>query len=377
MAGGVSDLIGRPGTCQVRKRTMTRLLRYSLLRGLSLLLAVVIAVYITILVANMGGEVDKIKEAMVRFEAAQSITRDPANRGLPAEMIREMIDEEVAGELRRLGMDRPFVVRSFLFLRNAITLDLGMADHTRSPRTGSPLVRRIIVERLPQTLLLFGTAELILFVVALFMALFLSRRYGSFLDRLTIGLAPSSAAPGWFYGIFLIIIFGVWLNVLPVGGYIDSPAPTAIVARALSILKHMVLPLTAIVIGALFASIYSWRTFFLIYSSDDHVDLAKAKGLSSRTVERRHILRPTLPMIITSFLLVIIAMWMGQIILEQVFMWPGLGSLLYAAIRASDTAVIVGAVVIFGYLLAGTVFILDFLYGLLDPRIRVGAGGGG
>lgn len=377
MAGGVSDLIGRPGTCQVRKRTMTRLLRYSLLRGLSLLLAVVIAVYITILVANMGGEVDKIKEAMVRFEAAQSITRDPANRGLPAEMIREMIDEEVAGELRRLGMDRPFVVRSFLFLRNAITLDLGMAQHTRSPRTGSPLVRRIIVERLPQTLLLFGTAELILFVVALFMALFLSRRYGSFLDRLTIGLAPSSAAPGWFYGIFLIIIFGVWLNVLPVGGYIDSPAPTAIVARALSILKHMVLPLTAIVIGALFASIYSWRTFFLIYSSDDHVDLAKAKGLSSRTVERRHILRPTLPMIITSFLLVIIAMWMGQIILEQVFMWPGLGSLLYAAIRASDTAVIVGAVVIFGYLLAGTVFILDFLYGLLDPRIRVGAGGGG
>ena len=356
---------------------MTRLLRYSLLRGLSLLLAVVIAVYITILVANMGGEVDKIKEAMVRFEAAQSITRDPANRGLPAEMIREMIDEEVAGELRRLGMDRPFVVRSFLFLRNAITLDLGMAQHTRSPATGSPLVRRIIVERLPQTLLLFGTAELILFVVALFMALFLSRRYGSFLDRLTIGLAPSSAAPGWFYGIFLIIIFGVWLNVLPVGGYIDSPAPTAIVARALSILKHMVLPLTAIVIGALFASIYSWRTFFLIYSSDDHVDLAKAKGLSSRTVERRHILRPTLPMIITSFLLVIIAMWMGQIILEQVFMWPGLGSLLYAAIRASDTAVIVGAVVIFGYLLAGTVFILDFLYGLLDPRIRVGAGGGG
>jgi len=356
---------------------MTRLLRYSLLRGLSLLLAVVIAVYITILVANMGGEVDKIKEAMVRFEAAQSITRDPANRGLPAEMIREMIDEEVVWEMRRLGMDRPFVVRSFLFLRNAITLDLGMAQHTRSPRTGSPLVSRIIVERLPQTLLLFGTAELILFVVALFMALFLSRRYGSFLDRLTIGLAPSSAAPGWFYGIFLIIIFGVWLNVLPIGGYIDSPAPTAIVARALSILKHMVLPLTAIVIGALFASIYSWRTFFLIYSSDDHVDLAKAKGLSSRTIERRHILRPTLPMIITSFLLVIIAMWMGQIILEQVFMWPGLGSLLYAAIRASDTAVIVGAVVIFGYLLAGTVFILDFLYGLLDPRIRVGAGGGG
>ena len=356
---------------------MKRLLSFSLLRGVSLVLAVVIAVYLTILISNMGGAVDAIREGMVRFEAVQMITRDPANRGLPPEMITEMIDEEVAQEMRRLGMDRPFVVRSFLFLRNAITLDLGQAEHLRSPSTGSSFVNRIIIERLPQTLLLFGTAEMFLFFFALLVALFLSRRYGSFVDRLTIGLAPSSAAPGWFYGIFLILIFAVWLNVLPGGGYIDSPAPTTTVARALSILKHMVLPLTAIIIGALFASIYSWRTFFLIYSSDDHVELARAKGLSSRTIERRHILRPTLPLIITSFLLMIIGMWTGQIILEQVFGWPGLGSLLYAAIQATDTAVIVGSVVIFGYLLAATVFILDFIYGLLDPRIRVGLSGGG
>jgi peptide/nickel transport system permease protein len=353
-----------------------RFLRYSLLRGLSLFLAVVVAVYLTILIANMGGQVDEIKKSMVEFEAANVITQNPANRNLPPEMIMEMINEEVALQMRRLGMDMPFPVRSFLFLRNAITLDLGRAELMRSPTTGSSEVRRILVERLPHTLLLFGTAELVLFFGALFMSLFLSRRYGSFLDRLTIGLAPSSAAPGWFYGIFLIVIFAVWLRWLPVGGYIDSPAPTAIAARALSIMKHMVLPLTAIVIGALFANIYSWRTFFLIYSSDDHVELAKAKGLSSRTVERRHILRPTLPLIITSFLLTMIIMWMGQIILESVFGWPGIGSLLYSAIQTADTAVIVGSVVIFGYLLASTVFLLDFIYGLLDPRIRVGLAAG-
>lgn len=355
---------------------MKRFFRYSLLRGLSLFLAVVVAVYLTILIANMGGQVDNIKKSMVEFDASQSITRDPANRNLPPEMIMEMINARVAAEMHRLGMDTPFPVRSFLFLRNAITLDLGRAELIRSPTTGSSEVRRILVERLPQTLLLFGTAELILFFGALFMALFLSRHYGSFLDRLTIGLAPSSAAPGWFYGIFLIVIFAVWLRWLPIGGYIDSPAPTAIVARALSIMKHMVLPLAAIVIGALFANVYSWRTFFLIYSSDDHVELAKAKGLSSRTVERRHILRPTLPLIITSFLLTMIVMWMGQIILESVFGWPGIGSLLYSAIQTADTAVIVGSVVIFGYLLASTVFLLDFIYGLLDPRIRVGLAAG-
>jgi len=143
----------------------------------------------------------------------------------------------------------------------------------------------------------------------------------------------------------------------------------------LSTMKHMILPVTAIVISAVFAGAYNSRTFFLIYSSEDHVELAKAKGLSSGEVERRYVLRPTLPPIITGFLLMVITMWMGQIVLEAVFNWPGLGQLYYQAILMNDTPVIVGVIVIYGYLLAGTVFFLDFLYALLDPRVRVGLAG--
>jgi peptide/nickel transport system permease protein len=290
--------------------------------------------------------------------------------------VQKIIESQVQREFERLHLDEPFFPRrSFEYLGRAISLQLGRADFVRSD-SGSNQVRLILLERLPITLLLFGTAELILFLAALFIALFLSRRYGSFLDKVIIGLAPSSAAPGWFYGIFLILVFAAVLRVLPWGGMIGVPVPETTFGYALSVAKHMILPVTAVVIGALFANIYSWRTFFLIYSSEDYVELARAKGLSSRGVDMRYILRPTLPPILTSFLLVLITMWMGQIVLETVFNWPGIGRLFYQAIQAHDTAVIIGVIVIFGYLLAITVYLLDFVYAILDPRVRLGAGGG-
>jgi peptide/nickel transport system permease protein len=126
----------------------------------------------------------------------------------------------------------------------------------------------------------------------------------------------------------------------------------------------------------LFLSIYNWRTFFLIYSSEDYVEMAKAKGLPSRLVEQRYILRPTLPTIITNFALLLITLWTGAIITETVFLWPGLGRTLFRAIGLYDTSVIVGSTIIYAYLLAMTVFILDFVYALVDPRVKIGGSGG-
>jgi peptide/nickel transport system permease protein len=100
--------------------------------------------------------------------------------------------------------------------------------------------------------------------------------------------------------------------------------------------------------------------------------MAKAKGLSARDVERRYILRPTLPTIITNFALTLIGLWTGAPILETVFNWPGLGRTLYQAVGLFDIPVIVGSAVIFAYLLAITVFLLDFIYALIDPRVKIG-----
>ncbi|MCK4392982.1 ABC transporter permease, partial [Candidatus Bipolaricaulota bacterium] len=244
-----------------------------------------------------------------------------------------------------------------------------------SSDSGSKEVKRILLERLPATLVLFGMANLLVFFLGLFLALSLSRQYGSLLDRIVVALAPTSAAPPWFYGIFLILIFAAIAGILPYGGMLDAPPPETTLGYVLSVAKHMVLPLLAWLLSTIAITIYTWRTFFLIHSSEDYVELAKAKGLKSNVIERRYILRPTLPTVITQFAMTLIFAWQGAIITETVFSWPGLGRLLFQAIGMFETPVIIGSVVIFAYLLAITVFFLDIIYALIDPRVKLGAEG--
>ena len=355
-------------------KNLVSMVRHALTRMVTLWLVLLVGIFLTIFIINMGGALDEMRRNQIRFQVSESVYLNPANRLLSASELQMMIERQTEVIFRAQRLDQPFIMRVPDYMWRAMTLNLGRSDSMTSD-SGSRVVRNILLERLPPTLMLFLTAEGFLFLFCVFGALFLSRRYGSFLDRLVIALAPTSAAPGWFYGLFLIMIFAAILRVLPWGGMVDAPVPPPrSLAYALSVAKHLVLPAGAIIIGAIFANIYSWRTFFLIYSSEDYVELAKAKGLSSQAIERRYILRPTLPPIVTTFLLWIIVMWTGAVILETVFNWPGLGRLLFEAVGRSDTPVIVGSVVIYGYLLAVTVFFLDFIYAALDPRVRVGGG---
>lgn len=353
-----------------------RVVKYSAVRLVMLFITVVVGIYLVVLVANMGGYVDRIRLGSIQQMISLQISQDqsPEMRALSVEERSELIRERVEVEVRRQGLDQPFIVRSFGYLKGAITLDLGYATDMTSD-TGSKQVRLILLERLPPTLLMWGVSNLLLFFISLFFGLFLSRKYGSILDRIVIALAPTSSAPGWFYGLFLILIFAAILQVLPFGGMVAAPPPESRIDYALSLLRHLVLPTTAIVISTVFLQTYNFRTFFLIYSTEDYVEMAKAKGLSDREIERRYVLRPVLPTIITQFALTVITLWTGATILETVFNWPGLGRALYQAIGLYDTPVIVGSQVIYAYLLAATVFLLDFIYALVDPRVRIGGEG--
>lgn len=354
--------------------TFLRVTKYTGVRLLTLFVTIVIGIYLTILIANMGGFVDEIMRGEIRERTAVSISVSPAYRDYTPEERSKLIDERVALEEERLGLNRPFALRSFSFLSNALTLNLGRSLNMTSD-SGSKQVTLIILERLPPTLLLFGVANLTLFFSSVFIALGLSRHYGSLWDKIVLILTPTSAAPPWFYGIFLILIFAALLQILPFGGMVDAPPPENWLDYSLSVLKHMILPTSALILASIFLSIYNWRTFFLIYSSEDYVEMAKAKGLNSRDIERRYILRPTLPTIITNFALILISLWTGAIITETVFNWPGLGRTFFRAIGLYDTPVIVGLTIIYAYLLGITVFLLDIVYALVDPRVKVGGSG--
>jgi peptide/nickel transport system permease protein len=350
-----------------------RVARYTLVRIITLFLTTVVGVYLTVLIANMGGYVDQIQRAMIREDVNQILRNDVSFRALSQQEKDTRANEMIRIREERIGLDQPFAVRSVRFLTNALTLNLGWAQNMASD-SGSRLVRNIMLERLPPTLFLFASSNILLFFFSVLIALSLSRRYGTFWDRVIVGMAPTGSAPGWFYGIFLIVIFAAVLRVLPYGGMVAAPPPENPFDYFLSLLEHLTLPVLAITISTIFLNAYNWRTFFLIYSSEDYVEMAKAKGLSSRMLERRYILRPTLPTIISTFALTLITLWTGAPILEGVFNWPGLGQTLLKAIGQYETPVIVGSTVIFAYMLALTVFLLDFIYALVDPRVKVGGG---
>lgn len=353
--------------------SIKRIARFMGFRVIMLIVTIVVGVYATILIANMGGYVDTIMRNNIRETTIMEVAQLTANKAIAPEARQKMVQDMINLEEKRLGLDTPFVIRSFKYLWNGLRLELGRAQYMVSD-SGSRTVRLILLERLPATLLLMGSSQLILFFVSVFLALMLSRSYGSFWDKLVIALSPTSAAPPWFYGIFFILIFAAILKVLPFGGMVDSPPPDTTIGYALNVLKHLILPASSLIVAALFFSIYNWRTFFLIYSSEDYVEMAKAKGLNARDIERRYILRPTLPTIITNFALLLIGLWTGATITETVFLWPGLGRTIFRAIGYYDTAVIVGSTIIYAYLLAFTVFLLDFVYALVDPRVKVGGG---
>jgi peptide/nickel transport system permease protein len=352
-------------------RSIVRVARYVAVRLLTLFTTVVIGVYLTILIANMGGFVDNILKGQIRDTITQSVANNPSLRNMDPDARKTLINEQIAMEENRRGLDTPIAIRNFRHLTRAIQLDLGRAINITSD-SGSKQVRLILLERLPATLLLMGTSQLFLFFSSVFIALNLSRNYGNFWDKFVITLSPTSAIPAWFYGIFLILIFAASLKVLPFGGMVDSPPPPNTFDYAMSVMKHLLLPGGSLVISSFFLSVYNYRTFFLIYSSEDYVDMARAKGLPSKDVERRYILRPTLPNIITNFSLIIITLWTGALFTETVFLWPGLGRTLFQAIGLYDIPIIVGSTIIFAYMLAMTVFLLDFAYAAVDPRVRIG-----
>lgn len=351
----------------------SRVMRYTLLRVFTLFVTVVIGIYLTILIANMGGYVDQIQRGQIREDVQQLARNDPSFKSLTAEQRTTRMEDMIRLREKRIGLDQPFAIRSFRFLSNALTLNLGWAQNMTSD-SGSRQVRNIMLERLPPTLLLFASSNILLFIFSVLIALSLSRRYGSTFDRIIISLAPTGSAPGWFYGIFLIVIFASFFRILPYGGMVSAPPPENQFDYFLSLIEHMALPVLAITLSTIFLNAYNWRTFFLIYSSEDYVEMAKAKGLNSRMLEQRYILRPTLPTIISTFALTLISLWTGAPILEGVFNWPGLGRTLLQAVGQYETPVIVGSTVIFAYLLAITVFLLDFVYALVDPRVKVGGG---
>lgn len=358
-------------------RTIKRVASYMVFRSITLLLAVAAGLYLTIMVANFGGYIDKIFEGRIN-ETILGMLRGGWLRDVPLDQ-REVQIEAMRWELEEsYGLHEPFLLRTWNWLIHGLTLDFGNTRHNYSTtyissasRTND--IQSILKLALPYTLILIGGANLLVFLISLAVSMRISRNYGGFWDRLIVALSPLSSVPAWVHGIWLIILFSAQLRILPFPKHVEILMAENWVEYLPFLARYMVLPFLAIFISAIFQTIYYWRSYFLIYSGEDYVEMARAKGLPNSRLERTHILRPSLPYILTNFSLTMIGLWQGAIALEVLFYWQGIGQLFLRAVRFFDTPMVVAIVVCFAYLLVITVFILDVLSAILDPRIQIGS----
>jgi peptide/nickel transport system permease protein len=269
------------------------------------------------------------------------------------------------------GLDRPWWTRLPGSVLRVMTLDLGEARTMRAA-DGSNRVVDIVLERLPNTMLLLTTAMLVTAAIGLALGTYLSTRIGSTLDRVASYVASVSyALPAWWTGIVLILVLSYGLGWLPSGGMYGSPPPEGGMARLLDLAYHAILPVLTLVLVSVGPYVYVVRTITMGVAQDDHVTLARAKGVPDGLLARRHVLRVAAPPIVTGLILGLAGSLGGSILVETVFDWRGMGRLYYEAIVGTpDEGLIVGLTFMFTLLYVGARLLLEVLYVLLDPRVR-------
>lgn len=344
--------------------------RYLAKKAVFLVVTLLIALYLTVVIANFGGYVDNLLRAQARFDATRGCLQDPACVRLPSDQRNATIEDTYQSIVQSRGLNEPFLTKSIHFTWDLLNFRLGHALVLRDVQLSDD-VGSIIMERLPRTILLFTSASLISAAMGIWLGLRMARKALSLLDRgLTIVSITTTVVPPWVFGILFILVFAFGLNLFPAGGLVSVPAKTDPLAYALDMVYHMALPALALILSSFGSWAYTTRNLVLQIMDEDYVYAARARGLPERTILRRYVLRAASPPTVTSLALTVIASWQGAIITETVFGWPGLGRLFFEAIGTLDAPVVIGLTAVYAYLLVITVFVLDLIYGLLDPRVK-------
>ncbi|MBR0670464.1 ABC transporter permease [Neoroseomonas soli] len=288
---------------------------------------------------------------------------------------------EQAAQLRAdLGLDRPLPQRFLVFLGNALTGDFGISFFHRRP------VRDVIAERLPATIELTLAAILLAIAVAIPLGVIAAVKRDTWLDRALTALSLFGVSlPGFWFGLLLILLFAVQLGVFPVGGRTDFDLEVARVTGFLLIdsviagrpdaflaaLRHLALP--AITLGLPTAALLTRvvRSAMAEVLTSDYVLFAEAKGLSRRRVLLRHALKNALIPVVTVAAIETGSLLGGNMIVETVFGWPGLGRLVVESIFARNYPLVQAAVLLYAVTYVMLNFTADLLYTALNPKVRL------
>jgi peptide/nickel transport system permease protein len=278
-------------------------------------------------------------------------------------------DEKFVQQLREeFGLDRPFYEQLAIYVKQVATLDLGYSYRQR--RT----VASLIFDRLPNTLLLTGTAYVLALGLGILLGVLAAGRVGRWTDSVITVLALAFyATPIFWTGLMGILLFSITLNWLPAFGNITVGANLKGAAYVLDVAKHLILPASTLALFYVATYARITRASMLEVASLDFVKTARAKGLPPGRITRAHILRNAVLPVITLAGIQAGQVIGGSILIETVFAWPGIGRLAFDALLQRDYSLLLGVFLLTSVMVILFNLVTDLVYSLVDPRIEVGA----
>lgn len=283
--------------------------------------------------------------------------------GDPADMFLtpEMTTEQVALIRESFGLTKPLPVQYFDWVSNFVTGNFGFSFANHQP------ISEVIGQRFYPTVVLMGSSLLVAYAIAIPCGILAALKKDSFLDRFIIGFTFCNVSfPPFFLGLALIYIFAVQMDIFPTGGmetlgYEDSIG---------SLIMHLVLPVIVMASQYCANMIRYVRSSVLDVLSQNYIRTAIAKGLNQKQVLCSHVLRNSLIPIVTVIGTDLPKIIGGAVVTEQIFQWPGIGSLTIASINARDYPVLMVIVVFSAIAVLLANLVVDILYGFIDPRIK-------
>ena len=274
-------------------------------------------------------------------------------------------DEELLVEIRKdYGLDQPYYQQLATYIGKVLRFDLGHSFFFNEP------VSKLVLERVPATLLLVITAQILALLLGVVLGVYSARKPNGMMSHFVTFFALFGySAPVFWTVILLLIAFSLQIPLFPVAGMRDVTIEGNFWIHTIDVMKHMVLPV--VTLASIFLALYSRlaRATMIETLGTDFVRTARAKGLPERQVVYKHALRNSLSPVVTLAGLQFSAVVSGAVLVEAVFSWPGLGTLAFQSIIARDTPTILGIlffsalVVIIGNLLT------DLALRFVDPRV--------
>ncbi|MFD7867036.1 ABC transporter permease [Streptomyces sp. NPDC057682] len=321
--------------------------------------------YLKYAAAKIGGAIVSLFAVLVTsFFLFRLIPSDPVKQMTGG---RPTSAEQMDAMRHQLGLDQSMGRQFVDYIRDALTGDFGTSFAYHAP------VMDKIVERLPATLLLTGTAYVLYSALGLWLGTRTAWRNGSNSDRFHTALALTLySVPSFWLGLLLIIVFSVGVGpipgIFPTGGMASSDGATGF-AYAVDVAHHMVLPVVTLVAVGYAQTLLVMRSSLLDEMGSDYLTTARAKGLRDDLVRRRHAVPNAMLPTFTLMFVNLGHVVAGQILVETVFSWPGLGGLFYTGLSTPDLPLVQALFFFFAtaVILANT--LADVLYPLLDPRV--------